>query len=95
MPFEPALGALDHAGVLGLHKYLPYRLWFRHELADYVTDVLTDSLTTRLPYWNAGMLASIVRDHVAGRHNYVREINAVLTLAAVDRLLVRGQPGRN
>jgi asparagine synthase (glutamine-hydrolysing) len=95
MPFESALGALDRAGMLGLHKYLPYRLWFRHDLAKYVTDVLTDPQTARLPYWNAGMLSSIARDHVAGRHNYVREINAVVTLAAVDRLLVRGQPDEN
>jgi len=95
MPFEPALGALDHAGLLGLHKYLPYRLWFRHELATYVTDVLTDPQTARLPYWDAAMLSSIARDHVAGRHNYVREINAVVTLAAIDRLLVRGQPNQN
>jgi hypothetical protein len=41
------------------------------------------------------MLSSIARDHVAGRHNYVREISAVVTLAAVDRLLVRGQPDEN
>ena len=95
MPFEAGLGVLDRAGLLGLHKYLPYRLWFRHELANYVTDVLTDPETARLPYWNAAMLSSIARDHVAGRHNYVREINAVLTLSAVNRLLVRGQPDQN
>jgi asparagine synthase (glutamine-hydrolysing) len=80
---------------MGLHKYLPYRPWFRRELANYVTDVLTDPQTARLPYWNAGALSSIARDHVAGRRNYVREINTVVTLAAVDRLLVRGQPGQS
>jgi asparagine synthase (glutamine-hydrolysing) len=95
LPFDSALGGLNHVGLLGLHKYLPYRLWFRGELAKYVTDVITDPQTARLPYWNTGFLSSLARDHVEGRRNYVREINAVVTLAAVDRLLVRGQPGQN
>ena len=32
----------------------------------------------------------MAHDHVSGRRNYVREINAVVTLAAMDRLLLHG-----
>lgn len=85
---EPLLSALSMTGLLGLHKYLPYRRWFRRELAQHVRDVLTDPNTARLPYWRRGALDRLVEDHVRGRRNHVNEINAVLTLEAVDRLLL-------
>jgi len=86
---DPLIACLSKVGVLGLHKYLPFRHWFRQELAGHVRDVLTDPATLRLPYWNRDRLGSIATDHISGRRNYVREINAVLTLEAVDRLLLR------
>jgi asparagine synthase (glutamine-hydrolysing) len=74
--------------LLGLHKWLPYRLWFQKELAPFVTDTLTDPATVELPFWNRPALSKVAHDHVKGTRNYVREINAVLTLATVDRLLM-------
>ena len=88
-PLHPAIHSLSKIGVLGLHKYLPYRLWFRNELRGYISQVLTDPRTTGSPYWNRAFLASATAAHIEGRRNYVREINAVLTLEAVDRLIVR------
>ena len=70
------------------HRYLPYRRWFRDELAGHVAGVLTTS-ASQLPYWNRSALESIAREHASGRKNYVREINAVLSLEAVHRLFVR------
>jgi asparagine synthase (glutamine-hydrolysing) len=87
---DPLIGSLSKCGLLGLHKFLPYRSWFRRELATYVSDVLSDPYTRLLPYWNSPFLASIVPDHVHGRKNYIREIHAVLTLEATERLLIRG-----
>jgi asparagine synthase (glutamine-hydrolysing) len=88
------LAALDNMGLLGLHKWLPYRLWFQNELAKYVGEALTDPSTGRLPFWNQRVLATIASDHLSGRKNHVREINAVLTLATADRLLMHdhGRP---
>lgn len=89
------LGGLDQMGLLGAHKWLPYRLWFQNELKKYVGDALTDPATLRLPFWNEAALTNMMESHVNGRRNHVREINAVLTLAAVDRLLLRDSfPGR-
>jgi asparagine synthase (glutamine-hydrolysing) len=85
---EPLVNALSERGKR--HRYLPYRHWFRKELADHVKHVLTDPQTMRLPYWNRETLERIARDHSAGRENYVREIEAVLTCEAIDRLLIRG-----
>ena len=76
-------------GILGLHKYLPYRHWFRTELASYVHDKLTDPQTRAMPFWNSGFLGRMAHEHIQGRTNYVREINAVLTLEAVERQLFR------
>jgi asparagine synthase (glutamine-hydrolysing) len=76
-------------GLRGLHKYLPYRHWFRRELASYVTDRLTVAQARQMPFWNSHFLADIAKEHLRGRKNYVREINAVLTLEAVERLLIR------
>jgi len=86
---DPVLGLLSHLGVLGRHKFLPFRHWFRRELAPYVTAVVTDSRASRLPWWNARFLEPMTLDHIAGRANYVREINAVLTLQAVERLVLQ------
>ena len=89
MPADPALGALSRIGLLGWHKYLPFRHWFRHELSRHVQEVLTDRTMSRLGVLNASLLPTIVRDHIAGRRNYVREIGAALTLESIDRLLIR------
>jgi asparagine synthase (glutamine-hydrolysing) len=95
MPVDPALGALSRVGMLGWHKYLPFRHWFRHELSRHVTEVLTDPGMSRLGVLNARVLPMIAADHMAGRRNYVREIGAALTLESIDRLLIRGWPSES
>ena len=76
------------AGILGLHKFLHYRNWFRRELASYVRDALMQGRVRQSPFWNARFLEQMVTDHIGGRKNYVYEINAVMTLEAVERLLL-------
>jgi asparagine synthase (glutamine-hydrolysing) len=78
--------------IVGLHKYLHYRSWFRHELSDYLEEVVTDARMGRSDFWNSSFLERMVKDHIAGRRNYVSEINAVLTLEAVKRLFFKGLP---
>jgi len=73
----------------GLHKYLHYGSWFKEELSGYLRERLTDEMIHQNQRWNRTFLDEMVKDHTAGRKNYVREINAVLTLAAIERLLFR------
>jgi asparagine synthase (glutamine-hydrolysing) len=88
--FDPALRRLSSGfGILGLHKYLPYRHWLRRELAEYLSDALEDVRTRQSPFWNPDFVNHMASEHIAGRKNYVHEINAVLTLQAVERLLFR------
>ncbi len=79
-------------GILGLHKFLHYRSWFQRELAAYVNEVLTDARTQQSQLWNAAFLEHMAREHTRGRKNYMLEIDAVVTLEAVDRLLFGGLP---
>jgi len=92
-PFDPLFqGLASSLNIVGLHKYLHYRSWFRRELAGYVEDVLTDTRTQQSPFWNPDFLEKMAKEHIRGRKNYVREINAVLTVEAIDRLLLSEMP---
>jgi asparagine synthase (glutamine-hydrolysing) len=82
------------ANFLGLHKFLHYRSWFRKELAQYVTEVLTDVRTRQSPLWNPDFLARMAEAHIVGYKNYTHEIGIVLTLEAVQRLIIKA-PGIN
>lgn len=83
----------SRARLFGWHKFLHYRRWFRRELADYIAGTLKEVQTRRSsPFWNFGFLETLAHDHINGRRNYVHEIDAVLTLDAVDRLLFHDLP---
>jgi asparagine synthase (glutamine-hydrolysing) len=85
--FDRVFDPLSRLGLLGHHKYLPYRGWFRKELAQSACAVAADSRTQGLPYWNLRSVENMVAEHVQGRRNRLREIHALLTLEAVQRLL--------
>ena len=89
-PFEPVLSGLSRLGILGRHKFLPFRSWFRRELAPFVKERLNDPRVRRNPLWNQDFVGELPNHHMAGQKNYVSEINTVLTLEAVDRLLLNG-----
>jgi len=80
------------ARLLGSHKYLHYRSWFRAELAAHMSGIFADARIRRMSFWNSGFIEHMAADHICGRKNYIREINAVLTIEAVERLLFQGLP---
>ena len=45
---------------------------------------------SRSPYWNRARLDTVVAEHCQGVRNHTAEINAILTLAAIDRTLLQG-----
>lgn len=91
LPFDGLLCRLGR--LLGSHRYLLYRTWFRRELAEYLRQQLTDPQTLQSPLWNRAFLDQLPDSHIRGRRNYMREINMVLTCAAIDRLLLRDTGG--
>jgi asparagine synthase (glutamine-hydrolysing) len=89
-PVDPIFTSITSSlKIVGLHKYLHYRRWFRRELAEYLSSIITDVRTRQMPFWNSDFLERMASEHMRGRKNYVLEINAVLLLEAVDRLLLR------
>jgi asparagine synthase (glutamine-hydrolysing) len=89
-PFDPLFGFLNSSlRIIGRHKFLHYRYWFRNKLAAYLEDVLADPLVRQSPFWNPHFLDRIAYKHIGGQRNYLREINVVLTLQAIQRLLIR------
>lgn len=88
---DPILRTLNSRRLLlGHHKYLHYRAWLRKELALYLREALNGC--GQSPFWNAVFVRGLAERHIEGRGNYVREINAVLTLDAVERSLLRVSP---
>lgn len=95
-PLDPVFKKVaSRLGIFGLHKFLRYRSWFRKELADYIWDAFSNLQGRLNGFWNANFVSRMADEHVAGRKNYSLEINSILTLDAVERLLLRGQPVEN
>jgi asparagine synthase (glutamine-hydrolysing) len=89
-PLVPCFDRFNSRGRFwGLHKYLHYRAWFQQELATFVAERLNDAATRRNEFWNPEVLARMATDHINGGKNYVSEINAVLSLEAIERLIIR------
>jgi asparagine synthase (glutamine-hydrolysing) len=91
-PLDSSFRRLQSLRILGLHKYLHYRSWFQKELADYLNDALAAARAQPGGFWNSAFLECMAREHIRSRRNYVLEINAVLTLEAIERLLFRDLP---
>lgn len=86
---RPALGVLRDAGVLGNHKYLPYRQWLQIDLRDHVRQVLSDSSIARMGVFRGSGLHDLLGDIDTDRTTALREIHTVLALDAVQRTLIR------
>lgn len=75
-------------GLLGRHKYLHYRSWFRRDLASYVQAALASRRVRENGLWSKTSLAVMERQHRRGTVNWSREIDMVLTLDAIERRLL-------
>jgi asparagine synthase (glutamine-hydrolysing) len=87
--FDPLVNGLSPLRVFGLHKFLPYRRWFRKELACVIMERVSTARVRQAPWWSKNAPERVARAHISGRANYLREINTVLTLEAVDRLFFK------
>jgi len=89
-PFYRPVASL--LGLEGLHKFLRYASWYRDGLRDYLTERLASPGLRQSPFWNPRFINAMAEDHISGRQNYGHEINKVLTLEAVERVLFRDLP---
>jgi asparagine synthase (glutamine-hydrolysing) len=77
-------------GIAGLHKFLKYSTWFQQDLAPYVRDGV--ERTRGSSFLDSKFLGQIADLHIRGRTNYSAELNAILTLEAIERKLLRELP---
>jgi asparagine synthase (glutamine-hydrolysing) len=92
-PFDPAFRFVaSKLKLAGLHKYLHYNNWFRGELSGYLRNALASPQIRQNEFWDPVFLDRMADEHIGGRKNHSLEINAVLTLEAVERLLFRELP---
>jgi asparagine synthase (glutamine-hydrolysing) len=89
-PVRAAVRATARLGLYTPHRFLAYPQWFQGRLANYVRDVAGSGRVSRSPYWNRARLDTMVAEHCQGVRNRTAEINAILTLAAIDRTLLQG-----
>jgi len=74
--------------VMGRHRFTYFRAWLRHELKDYVSDMLLGPSSRYDSYVKQDVVAQLVARHFRGTHNYTREIDKLLTLKLLyDSLL--------
>lgn len=73
---------------LGRHKYNHFRVWFRDQLASYISEILLDRRTITRPYLNGNLLEKIVKGHLSGRYNYTQEISLLLTVELMHRCFI-------
>ena len=78
--------------VLGSHKYLPYRHWFRKELAAPVFERVVSRRVREAPWWAKNSPEMLAQAHVSGRRNYQRELDVILSLEAIERLFFSEVP---
>ena len=75
---------------LGVDKFQHFRFWTRRLLADFVRDVLVRNRDADLGAWfDTAKVDRMVDAHIAGRANYTAEIDHLLTVATVQKVLFR------
>jgi asparagine synthase (glutamine-hydrolysing) len=84
---DPTLRRVSSSlGILGSHKYLHYAHWFRTQLPTIVMERLSTERVRQAPWWRKNAPEMCAQLHISGRANYVRELNAILSLEAIERL---------
>jgi asparagine synthase (glutamine-hydrolysing) len=73
---------------LGWHKIDHYRLWFRDRFKNYLTGLLTEDRSRSRAYLDRRGYEDVVRAHVGGGRNSLNEVNKVVTLELIHRLLI-------
>jgi asparagine synthase (glutamine-hydrolysing) len=69
--------------MVGRHKFEAYRIWIRTHLAESIRDILLNPRAHCTDFFDKASVAKVVERHIAGTHNYLREINKMLTLELI------------
>jgi asparagine synthase (glutamine-hydrolysing) len=73
----------------GRQKWEGYRIWIKTDFADFILQTLLDSAAEYTNCFDRRTVERMVTSHIAGTHNYLNEINKVLTIELVYLSLIR------
>ena len=74
--------------VSGREKFEGYRIWIKSHFADFVTQTLSNPTARYVEFFDRKCVQRMVRRHIAGTHNYLNEINKVLTVELINLSLL-------
>jgi asparagine synthase (glutamine-hydrolysing) len=80
---------------LGSHKIDHYRLWFQDQLKPLLQSMLTDRTSKSRPYLNRPGYEDLIAAHKTASRNCLNEINKVVTLELVQRILLEHDYARD
>ena len=67
----------------GRQKFEGYRIWIKTRLSNFIRETLLDPAARFGDFFDKAAVEKIVTRHIAGTHNYLGEINKVLTIELV------------
>src|SRR6266446_33711 len=67
----------------GRQKFEAYRIWLKTDFADFLHQTLLNPRAHCTNFFDKRSLARVVASHTAGTHNYLNEINKILTLELI------------
>lgn len=73
----------------GRQKYEAYRIWFKTHFSGFIQDTLLNPRARCTEFFDRNGLAKVVKGHIAGTHNYLREINKMLTVELIYSSLLK------
>ena len=75
--------------IAGRQKFEGYRIWFKTHLSEYLRDKLLNPQAYCNEFFDKEWVQKAVMRHTSGTHNYLNEINKMLTLELIGSTLVR------
>jgi asparagine synthase (glutamine-hydrolysing) len=78
----------------GRDKFQHYRLWSRKNFSDYIIGELLDGIQDFNDFFERNRTNELVREHMAGKRNYLGEIDKILTLILAKRTLFHNGKAR-
>ena len=73
----------------GRQKFEGYRIWIKEHLSDFVQETLLAVQPEYASFFEKRLVERMVRRHVAGTHNYLNEINKVLSIELICLSLLK------
>jgi asparagine synthase (glutamine-hydrolysing) len=67
----------------GRQKYEGYRIWFKTHFAGFLRDTLLNPAAHCTQFFDRASVVRVVTGHTAGNHNYLNEVNKMLTVELI------------